>query len=225
MRSAACAISSRRQGVVGAGGDGDQVLAAGVDEDQGDAGGVVRVAQHAVDVHALAAEVLDRLVAENVAADLGDQRDAGAEPGGGHGLVRPLAPARHDESPADDRFPRGGQPLALDDHVDVHAADDDDVRSFHGDLRVAVSSPIFVGRNWDSPRLFSWPCSRNRKQDPFRPTGRRSPAPGRRCSRETSASAAGDAARGAAEFAPDEHAPEGGHQRRPLTEAVGDGRG
>ncbi len=94
IRSACLSTSSGVSDVIRPGGHGDEVLAGVIDEDQGHAGGVIGAAEDAVGDDALAAVVLDRLVAEHVLADLGHQRHFGAEPCGGDGLVGPLCRRR-----------------------------------------------------------------------------------------------------------------------------------
>ena len=116
----------RRQGMIRPGRHGNRVLAAIVHENQRHAGVVLRIAKHGVDADAFAAEAFDGLVAEDVAAHLGHQRDLSAEPSGGHGLVGPLAARGHDEPAAGDRFARRGQMRSFYNHVGVDAADNDD---------------------------------------------------------------------------------------------------
>ncbi len=82
----------------------DQVLACFVDQDQGDAGWCLLVPEHESCLDSLALEAVERLIAERVGADSGDQRDLGAQAGCGDRLVRSLPSGDHQKGPAQHRL-------------------------------------------------------------------------------------------------------------------------
>ena len=92
---------------------------------------LVSIAQDAIGKDSFATEVFDRLIAKNVAAHFGDQCHVGAKAGGGYRLVGAFAAGGHDELSARDGFAGPGQSAALDHHVGIHAANDNDSRRFH----------------------------------------------------------------------------------------------
>lgn len=115
---------------VGPGGYGDAVLSLSVHVDQGHAGGRTPVDADEPDVDPVALEVPDGLVPEEVIADAGHESHGTAGPGGGHGLIGPLAAGGHGEFSAQDGLARPGNAGHPDDHVGVGAADDQD--ALHG---------------------------------------------------------------------------------------------
>ena len=80
---------------------------------------------------AFTTEVFDCLIAEYVASNLGHESDFSAKSCGGYSLIGSLAASRHNELPARDRLTRRRQTRAFDYHVGIHAANDNDMRSFH----------------------------------------------------------------------------------------------
>ena len=113
-----------RQARVGSRRHDDHVLAAALDEDQGDAALPV-VADHAADVDALA---LQRTQHEVVAADAPNEPHVRAESRRRNSLVCPLATRDALELRIRDRLARARQPLAAGDEVDVRGANDRDPR-------------------------------------------------------------------------------------------------
>ena len=77
-------------------------------------------------VDALALEVLEGHVGEDIVPERADHRDAGAEARGHHGLVGALPAEAHDEVVADERLAGVRHALGVGDEVDVQAADDGD---------------------------------------------------------------------------------------------------
>ena len=112
-------------------GHGNQVLAAVVHQDQGNASGLLGIPDDAVGEDALLAIAGKGLIAEHILTDAGEEGDLGSEPGGGHGLVRAFPSRRHDELASRDRLAHGRDARAFDHHVGVAAADDHDSRSCH----------------------------------------------------------------------------------------------
>ena len=101
----------------------------GVQQDDGDARGVVWVDGDAAHVYAVPPEVIQHRRAEGVRADPADHLHAGAELGGCNGLVGALAAGSRVEPLADDRFTLGRQPRRDAYEVHVDAAQNDDLWS------------------------------------------------------------------------------------------------
>ncbi len=113
------------QGRVRAAGDGDGVLPVAVDEDERDAGRLVRELDDAGDVDPLGLQGRSGLGPERVGADRADERHRRPEPGRRDRRVAALAAVVALEPPADDRLAGGRQPVDDGDEVDVDGADDD----------------------------------------------------------------------------------------------------
>jgi hypothetical protein len=79
---------------------------------------------------AIPRETSQRLAAETIVSDAGEQRHISARPSGGDRLVRPLTPRRGLELAAQDGFPRQWNSRYLDDHIGVGTTDYDQLR--HG---------------------------------------------------------------------------------------------
>ena len=121
---------SRPRRRVRSGRDDDRRLAGGVDGDQGDAGRLVGLAH--VELDPCLAQPRERLVRERVTADRSDERDPGAEPRAGDGLVRTLAAREPRERRTAHGLAGTRQLLTAHDEVEVDRADDGDAGGGHG---------------------------------------------------------------------------------------------
>ena len=120
----------RREPHVAARGDQNLVLPGVVDDDQGDARRFVGVGCEMVETDPGAIEGVGQFAPKPVVAQLRDEPDGAAEPGAGHGLIRPLAARIRPEVVCQRRFTRTQEALAGRHEVHVRAADDDDVALF-----------------------------------------------------------------------------------------------
>ena len=82
-------------------------------------------------IDAVANELLDRAITENILADAGDHLHRTARPRRGDRLIGPLAAGGRGEFAAEHRLARPRNTIELDDHVRVATPDDDDARCFH----------------------------------------------------------------------------------------------
>ena len=109
--------------VVGAGGDGDLILALLVDHDRGDPRRGSLDAGHSRYTHALPGEVLDQPAAELVGSDGSDQGDGGSRARRRDGLVGALAATGHLEAAARDCLAGARQGTDAHEQVGVERAD------------------------------------------------------------------------------------------------------
>src|SRR5208282_3060960 len=94
--------------------------------------GGVLVASDIFDIDALARKSGHRLLSKHVLANPGDEGNVAADAGGGHCLVRALAPGGSEKLSAQNGLARLRDALELDDHVGVGTADDENPGSGHG---------------------------------------------------------------------------------------------
>ena len=129
VRATAGAVDvGRSEALVGAGGDGDLIFAGGVDADEGHAGGGARIADDVLDVHAFGLQAAKEGASAVIGADAAEEGDAGAEPGGGYGLVRAFAAGWGVvEFGAGDGFARSREAGGADEEIGVGTAEDYDV--------------------------------------------------------------------------------------------------
>ena len=127
-RAQLCRLSLDHAGVeahVGALGDGDLVLADGVDDDERQPGVLVRESPAGRDIDPFRGQPLQGAAPEVVLADRAEHDDGGTHPAGGHGLVGALAPVLLDEAIAQHGLAGRGQARDADDEVDVDRPGDD----------------------------------------------------------------------------------------------------
>ena len=115
-----------QQRCIGTAGHGDAVLAARVDQDERDAGGLILERSELGHVDAIGLERGSRLRPECVGTDRADERRSRTEPRGRHGLVAALAAVMLGEPAAGHGLPRRRQSIDGRDEVDVDRPDDDD---------------------------------------------------------------------------------------------------
>lgn len=122
---------------VGAGDDGDGVLAGFFDADEGDAAGGVGDGLDVAGIDAFVVETADELGTEDVIADAPDQDGATAEAGDGDGLVRSFAAGAGGERGAGERLAWLGEFGHLSDEVHVDGTNDHDAGwgALHGAKR------------------------------------------------------------------------------------------
>ncbi len=148
---------------IGARRDGDLVLTARADDDEGDAGRLPLDAPNAADVDALLAQRRERTRAVIVAADGADHRHARSRASRGDGLIRALAAVVDRESAAEHGLAGSRKAVGGDDQVDVDGADDDHVRSHWRSMRECTSpralpSSSGCDSRWPRPWCSSWAC-------------------------------------------------------------------
>jgi hypothetical protein len=114
------------KGGVGAGSDGDLIVAAVIDHDERSARRLVGHFAHPVDVDPLAAQLRERLPSQVIAAHGGDEPGLGAQSCRRDRRVGPLAAAVPFEAAAQHCLAAPRQPLGGYHQVDVDRPDDDD---------------------------------------------------------------------------------------------------
>lgn len=104
--------------------DGDEVLAARFDHDQGSASGLHVITCDPGHVYAVRLEPGHELLAEGVRANPADQSDPGAQPRRGRGLVGTFSARDPEQAVAQHGFARAGKGWDTHHHVHVEAAHD-----------------------------------------------------------------------------------------------------
>src|SRR5690606_35144915 len=113
------------------------------DTDDGNAGRLFAVAQHAGNIGTEPGQRRQHLLAERIGADAADHRHVVAKTGGRGGLVGALAAEAERVAVAMNRFAWLRQPRAVGNDIEIETADDDDA---HGPF--PVSRAIMRSRNF-----------------------------------------------------------------------------
>ncbi len=107
------------EAVVGARGHSDDVLPAGADDDQRDAGRGLLIPHDEARIQPLALEIGERSLAEHIAAHARHEGHAPPHARGGHRLVGALAPRRDHQIAPQHSLAGQGQARRLHDHIGV----------------------------------------------------------------------------------------------------------